>query len=196
MVSGPGTPPLGKGSAELAATGPTARNYLGLYGKYNGVKFGTITALSYWTYRQSPPDPNVVAIALQFNVDYNLTDLNTAWQGRVVYEPYQTGATVVSKVWQKWNTMTGRGWWSSSPAAALAAYPAVVPCTQSKPCTWAELVAKYPKAGVHKVLGAVLLKAGGGWSLFRGNIDALTIGVLGSSRTYDFEPSRESNRNR
>jgi hypothetical protein len=188
MVFGPKNPPLGVGSAELAANVPTERNYLGLYGRYNGVPFSTITTLSYFTYRQTPPDPNPLAITLQFNVDYNLSDANNAYQGRVVFEPYLTGATVLTGTWQSWDAMAGRGWWSSNPVAAAAANPTAVPCTQATPCTWAELVARYPNAGVHATFGAVLLKAGGSWAGFRGNTDALTIGVAGSSTTYDFEP--------
>jgi hypothetical protein len=190
MVTGPREPPLGVGSAELAANVLTEANHLGLFSRYNGVLFRTVTSLSYWTYRQSPPDPSVLAIALQFNVDYDLSDANTTWQGRVVFEPYLTGATVRSNKWQRWNAQAGRGWWSTEPAAALAANPAAAPCTQAAPCSWAELIAKYPRSGVHQALGKVLLQAGGFWTLFRGNTDALTIGVAGRSTTYDFEPYR------
>ncbi len=189
MVFGPASPPRGVGSAELAALQPTERNYLGLFRRYDGVPFADVSALSYWTYKQSPPDI-ILAISLQFNVDYDLTDANTTYQGRVVFEPYYTGTAVMPGAWQSWNALTGRGWYSSNPAKALLANPTATPCTQASPCTWAELVQKYPRSGVHASSGVVLLKAGGGWAGFRGNTDALTIGVRGRSTTYDFEPAR------
>ncbi len=50
------------------------------------------------------------------------------------------------------------------------------------------MLSAWPDAGVHATLGAVILKAGGGWSGgFTGHVDALTIGVAGSDVTYDFE---------
>lgn len=39
------------------------------------------------------------AVSLQFDMDYNLADSNTAWQGRLVYEPYAT-ETVNTGAWQ------------------------------------------------------------------------------------------------
>jgi hypothetical protein len=142
-----------------------------------------------------PPEPNPLAISLQLNVDYNLSDANTAYQGRVVYEPYLTGAIVRTGVWQRWDPMGGAGWYSTNPAAALLANPAAIPCTPASPCTWAQLLARYPNAGIHPTFGAVILKAGGGWTGFRGNTDALTIGVAGrTTTTYDFEPVDRSAR--
>ena len=46
-------------------------------------------------------------------------------------------------------------------------------------------MAAFPSAVVG---GRLLLKAGSNWLGFDGNADNLTIGVLGTDTTYDFEP--------
>ena len=57
------------------------------------------------------------------------------------------------------------------------------------PCTVAQLVGYYPNIGIRDVPGQpnAILKAGGGWVNFDGNTDALTIGIGGTTTTYDFE---------
>ncbi len=181
MVSGPATPPLGQGSAQLEVPAPTD-GYALAKAAYQGLDLASITSLQYSTYRSSGGP--ALAIALQFNIDADSTDGNTAFQGRLVYEPYHT-QTVQTGVWQTWNTLndaagTGTGnWWFSNGALATA-----TGCSQANPCTWAEVLAARPNAEVHSTLGAVVLKAGSGWTGFVGNVDALKI----NSDTYDFEP--------
>jgi hypothetical protein len=54
-------------------------------------------------------------ITLTFNIDYNLTDMDSSFQDRLVYEPYYT-QTVVTGVWQTWNTldsMNTGNWWAT-----------------------------------------------------------------------------------
>jgi hypothetical protein len=193
MVFGPAKPPLGVGSAELWALTPVEGKILALYQRYKGVPFRKIDRLSYWTYRQASgtvfptSSPNPLAISLQFNVDYDVTDANNSYQGRIVFEPYYT-ATVETEVWQRWKPLAGK-WWSSRPANAVRNnVPTPSPCTQASPCTWSQLLTLYPNAGFNTVFGGVILKAGSGWTDFKGNTDALTIGLRGSSKTYDFEP--------
>jgi hypothetical protein len=49
------------------------------------------------------------------------------------------------------------------------------------------LRASFPNIGIHANFGAVVLKAGSGWSAFRGNADDLRIGIDGVVTVYDFE---------
>jgi hypothetical protein len=67
------TPLAGDGNALLLAD-------------YAGTRFDQITDLHYSTYRQSADAGNNLAVALQFNVDYDLTDASAGYQGRVVFE--------------------------------------------------------------------------------------------------------------
>lgn len=175
FVDGPATPPAGEGSAEFTVDS-TGGVVLAKEG-YQGVRFDDITTLEYSTYRQSGGD--ALAVALQLNIDNDVTDADNAWKGRLVYEPYHT-ETVLSNTWQTWNALEGE-WWGTGALIAAA-------CPQSNPCTTSELLTHFPNLGVHNTLGAVVLKAGGSWAGgFVGNADALTIGVNGEDTTYDFE---------
>lgn len=180
MVNGPGVPPLGTGSANLIVDS-TGGEILGK-AAYQGLRLDHINKLQYSTYRTAGGP--ALAIALQFNIDADVTDANNAFQGRLVYEPYYT-QTVSTGVWQTWNPLndsagTGTGnWWFSNGALATGSG-----CSIATPCTWAEVLTAFPNAGIHNTLGAVILKAGGGWvGGFNGNVDALMV----NSDSYNFE---------
>ncbi len=180
LTLGPAVPPLGTGSARLTVDS-TGREILGTQA-YAGTALADIDVLTYSTYRSS--GSAALAISLQLDIDYDLTDSNTAWQGRLIYEPYYTN-TVLTGVWQSWDTLTPAGtgnWWASGA-------PGNSVCPINNPCTWNELLANFPNAGIRANGGVLQLKAGGPWSGgFDGNADALEIGVSGVTTTYDFEP--------
>ena len=184
MVRGPARPPLGEGSAQLTVNS-TGGEILGKAG-YQGTPLRDFSRLSYWTYRQfgSP----ALAIALQFNIDRDLTDADESFAGRIVYEPYYT-KTVLTGAWQQWNTQDdaqpGNWWFTRAPQNTP-----VTGCSQADPCTWSEVLTKFPNAGVHRTFGGVILKAGSNWlGGFVGNTDALAIGVEGKTTVFDFEPA-------
>lgn len=186
LVAGPGTPPVGTGSAELA-TSSTSDGKALLLPDYKGTRLDQITALRYSTYRQSADSGNNLAISLQFNVDYDLTDTATAYQGRLVFEPYHTnGGHVRQNTWQAWDAMAGK-WWGTKSTVFKAGVATSNACVQATPCTWTQVLAAFPDIGVHASLGAVVLKAGSGWAGFRGNVDQLTITASGATTTFDFE---------
>jgi len=186
MVSGPASPPLGGGSAELADSLATDGKALILPG-YGGTRLDQISTLRYATYRQSNDASNNLAISLQFNVDYDLTDAAVGYQGRLVYEPYVgSGGNVPRNTWQNWDARAGK-WWGSKATVVRGNVNVSNPCVQNSPCTWAQVLAAFPNIGVHTVYGAVVLKAGSGWPGFRGNVDSLAIGVSGVTTLFDFE---------
>jgi hypothetical protein len=186
FVQGPSTPPSGSGSAELAT--PLASDGKALVlPDYKGTRFDAITDLHYATHRQTADPGNNLAIALQFNVDYDLTDQATGYQGRLVFEPYQgIGGNVPQNTWQTWDAKAGK-WWGTKASVPVNGVTATNSCVQATPCTWTQLLAAFPNIGVHASYGAVVLKAGSGWAGFRGNVDQLTIGLSGTSTTFDFE---------
>ena len=175
MVSGPAMPPRGTGSAELAVSSLSQGYALGT-GAYAGTALADITSLSYWSYQPGP----TLAIALQFDIKYRPAD--TSYDGRLVYEPYQNGTVTVGSGWQQWSPLSGI-WWASHTGATNGSNGL---CPISSPCAWSTILADFPNATIS---GALLFKAGGGWSSFSGNVDALTVGVSGSDTTYDFEPT-------
>lgn len=186
LVTGPGTPPLGTGSVQLATPLGTARENITTQ-NFAGTRFSNITNLQYSSYRSSADGGNNLSITLQFDTDYDMNDTTTTWQGRVVFEPYFTfPGGVLQNTWQTWNPMTGYWWMSGTPIVNNAA--ATPQCPQATPCTWTQLNTYYPNAGIRRSVGWVHLKAGGPTPGFDGNADALTIGVSGNNTTYDFEP--------
>ena len=179
FVSGPGTPPLGMGSAQLGVNGSTQGLALG--GSITGATpLTSLTSASYSTYAQQ--GNSLIAPALQFNIDKDVTDSSASYQGRLVYEPYMNG-TVTDGRWQHWNAAAGK-WWLSKSATLFNGN-----CAQASPCTFGELVALYPHIGTLTGVGNVVFKAGSGWNVpFIGSVDAFTFGTSAGTSTYDFEP--------
>ncbi len=180
IVSGPATPPSGTGSAQLTVDG-TGSELIGA-GSFGGTYLRDINALTYHTYRQSGAAN--LAPALQFNIDYDLTDADTGWQGRLVYEPTYSGTDPSTGVWEMWNALssTARWWASGAPGDSL--------CPQGPSCTWGEILLNFPNAGIHATLPGIGFKAGSGWTGgFVGNVDDFTIQLKGSSIRYNFENS-------
>lgn len=187
LVAGPAAPPSGDGSVRLGPltdNGATAAGHSVIAtDAYLGTPLAGFTAMSYATYQPGP----VRAIAIQFDVRYRPAD--SAYGGRLVFEPYQNGAVTVGAGWQSWTPLAGR-WWATKTTAAGTGGAQVVAlpagnCAQSSPCTWSQINAAFPSA---IVAGRFLLKAGSNWAGFDGNADDLTIGVGGVDATYDFEP--------
>lgn len=186
LVQGPTGQPGGTGSAELAAPSSADGKAI-ILPDYRGTRLDQITDLRYSTYRQTADPGNNIAIALQINVDYDLTDQSTGYQGRLVFEPYQgVGGNVTQGNWQSWDAKAGR-WWGTRSSVTRNNGAVANPCVQSTPCTWTQLLAAFPDAGVHATYGAIVLKAGSGWTGFRGNVDELSIGVGNAITTFDFE---------
>jgi len=177
MVLGPGTPPLGAGSAQLTVQNTSDGMALARAG-WNGIHLDQITKLEYSTYRTSGASP--LAISLQFNIDNDVTDGDNSWKGRLVFEPYYT-ETVLTGEWQTWDPMTQGKWWGTRS-------PIKDTCPIYNPCTWDEVLNAFPNAGIHNIFGAILFKAGSGWDGFDGNVDAFTIGIDSVETTYNFEP--------
>lgn len=182
MVAGPGATFYGNGSAKLVVN--STGGVILAKADYLGLRLDEITDLKYSTYRTSGGE--ALAVALQLNFDSDLTDANDSWQGRLVYEPYHT-QTVSADLWQTWDTLndaagTASGnWWFSNGTLATNSG-----CSMATPCTWQEIKTAFPNGGVHNTLGAVNLKAGGGWTGgFDGNVDGLII----NEDVYDFELS-------
>ncbi|MCK4496614.1 MAG: hypothetical protein KAU24_00345, partial [Candidatus Aenigmarchaeota archaeon] len=177
-VTGPDTPPMGVGSANLvtqAGGGVALIKY-----DYAGFMLSNIYTLMYSTY-QSPSSSATPSqqVALQFNIDFDCTDGDTSWQGRLIFEPYWNTeqGTPAKGVWQTWNARAGK-WWSSNGN---------IP--QGSPMYFDDILTKYPNVCIHPIYGGLLVKAGSGWPDFDGNADM----VVFNDDVYDFEPEEEWN---
>ena len=151
---------------------------------YAGTRLDQITQLNYSSYQNNNSNL-AAAISLQFGMDFDLTDADNSFQGRLVFEPYYD-STVLQGQWQTWSPLAGRFWATRAPFNSV--------CSQAVPCTWAQVLANYPNAGIHantaSGFGIILFRAGGPVAGgFDGNVDNFTIGVGTNSTTFDFEPT-------
>ncbi len=104
---GPGTPPLGTGSATLILLGGNRGHVLASMNVALGAKLADFTQLAYQTYTQSGSSQN--AIALQARFDKDVTDLNNSFQGTVVFEPRSSVVgpnPVLFDTWQNWDPLS------------------------------------------------------------------------------------------
>src|SRR5215470_15386895 len=81
FVPGPATPPAGNGSAMLEVD-DTGRASFGTE-LYKGTALASITQMTFSSYASSAK--TVVNPALQFDIDYDGTDMSTAYQGRLTF---------------------------------------------------------------------------------------------------------------
>lgn len=179
FVTGPTGQPLGTGSAHYyLPPGSGARQALTTLA-YAGTRLSQITNFQYSTYRSQLATGNE-SIYLQFDVDYDATDLDTSYQGRLVFLPFTAGS-VPQNTWQTWTPLTAGKWYSSRA-------PFNTTCPQTPGCTWAQVLAAWPNAGIRANVGWLHLKAGGPADGFDGNMDDFVIGINNTNTTYDFEP--------
>ncbi len=190
MVNGPGTPPLGTGSANLSTgngtTGGDGASELRNTG-YNGVLLSSITALSYSTYATQNNGQQFPYLGLEIS-----TTGGTTPNDIIFFEPpYQTPTTgnpslpnqgtTTLNTWQSWNALTG-GWWDDdgnfNPGTGVGSLAA--------------FLALFPDATIVNTtdgLGAIRFDVGfaSPTDQFNGNVDDFTIGVNGMDTTFDFE---------
>ena len=186
---GPGTPPLGAGSAFLTVDAQ-GRHAFATAG-YGGTRMDDVTTLSYGSYQDNNAN-TTVAISLQFDIDYDLNDASNTFMGRLVFEPYQspTQGGVQQNVWQNWDALAGH-WYGTRSTVTVGNTAGIAnPCQQATPCTWQQVIASFPNAGVRNTpTSTVLFKAGGPWAPgFDGNVDNFQIAVSTAKTVYDFEP--------
>ncbi len=183
---GPGTPPIGVGSYQIAMTGSADKVALLNY-DHIGTRLADIDDIEYATYRASSstnPAAQYPSINLEIDTDGSIgVDAFSTLVYEPVY-PYGPGA-LATDTWQTWDTMApsttafGGGWWSTRDIPGVCAFNCFV--------SWDTIVANNPDA---IVLGGFGVNAGSGWNgTFSGAADQLSITVLGSETVYDFEPN-------
>jgi hypothetical protein len=177
LVPGPNPTPLGTGSASLQV------DYLGRASlgtnAYAGTRLDAFTDIDYWGYVVGGTTNQLV---LQFDVDYNSTDADTSYQGRLTFVP---GTNPPADQWRHLNALTDGTWFASQA-------PGNTVCNQATPCTWSQVLQAFPDAAVRNdsiQKGAFLFRLGGpipgGAQAY---VDDLTVGINGDTTTTDFEP--------
>lgn len=189
FVSGPATPPLGTGSAQIAVSG-TGRSNIATY-RFAGTVLSTLTTLDFSLYTPSAANNTGNANTtgfLNFNVDFDGSD---TWQRRLVFDPYYNSGlagepTTAENTWQTWDAINGgNAMWTYSGADW--------PGTSTPGDTarkWSDILASYPGVRIRVSDPWLGIRVGdpnsGGLTE---NIDAFQIGTASRTTTFDFEPT-------
>lgn len=123
---GPGRPPLGKGSLELATGKEPDSRVAAIPPGLLGSELDSVHVVTYDTYltQVSPHGP----MPITFKLGVQSTTLGRF--STLVFEPRIQDPPVAGE-WQAWNALDGR-WWASHVTGE---------CSMSQPCTWSELKA-------------------------------------------------------
>lgn len=180
FVNGPGTPPVGTGSAQISVSGTQRRN-LATY-QFSGTPLINITTLKFSTYNPSagnPGSPNRSAY-LNFNVDFNGSD---TFQRRLTYVPNVNGP-VTQDNWKEWDAIAGGSakWLYSGPTWPGGAVPGTTPKT------WSQILAEYPGVRIRVTDSFMGLRVGEPYADgYTENIDSFKFGTASGTTTYDFD---------
>ena len=189
MVTGPGSPPLGTGSANFqtgAGAGDGSEQLRN--SDWAGTRLDALTSLSYSTYATSFNGSQLPFVNLYLNFGTGITRDDRLW-----FEPTYSSAgagngnanpqaDVAQNTWQNWNMLKGM-WYSDneagpgSAAITLAAYLALHPD--------ATIINDPGQGG----LGGIRIASGfsSPGDNYNTNVDAFTIGTAAGTTTYNFE---------
>jgi hypothetical protein len=186
MVNGPGTPPLGTGSAQLAPASGDGSVQL-RNSDWAGTRIDALTSLSYSTFATAWNGQQLPYVTIWIDNDGNGSKDDRLW-----FEPAYSAAGAGNSnpspqadpalnTWQTWNLLSGM-WYSDnhfgpgSNAVQLSAYLALHPD--------ATIVNDAAQA-----IGGIRITSGfaSAGDTFNAYVDNFTIGTKALSITYDFE---------
>lgn len=199
FVTGPSTPPLGKGSLKFYVPPGTNPDWPGDFvrfrnGQYSGTPLSALTELSYATYieaRDTIVDIPFIVILIDINND-GTAEHNLVFDPRYQNPKFIKGTMPDQGItkeheWQKWDCLHA-GWFFGGTADTD-------PDHNGPFFTLTEYMKLYPNATIRNDAAkggpAIRLTAGGVVfkANFYGEIDAFKIGINGVTTTYDFEAS-------
>ncbi len=187
FVSGPGTTPLGTGSAQISVSGTQRRN-LATY-QFSGTPLASITTLKYSTYNPSAGNGGSANRSgyLHFNVDF--TGSSDVFQRRLVFVPVNNG-TVIQDNWQEWDAIMGgaANWSYSGPTWPAGIGGGGEAGTTLK--TWSQILSQYPNSRVKVTDSFLGIRVGEPYADgYTENIDAFKFGTSAGITQFDFDPA-------
>ncbi len=185
FLIGPGTPPLGVGSAQISVTGSQRRN-LATY-QFAGQKLADITVLKFTTYNPSAGNGGSTNRSgyLNFNVDF--TGSSSLFQRRLVYVPSANGV-VSQNSWNEWDAINGGNaiWTWSGLASNGNVWPDGNPNANR---TWSDIVTSFPNARINTPDSWLGIRVGEPYlDGYTENIDSFKFGTSGGITVFNFEP--------
>jgi hypothetical protein len=203
MVTGPGTPPLGIGSANLNVGAGNGDQSVQLRNSdWAGTRLDALTSLSYSTYATSDNGSQLPFVNLYLNYG-----TGTSRDDRLWFEPVYSSSTagnnnpfpaqgpVALSTWQTWDMLKGM-WYSDSGTPNSRAFPADPNGPGDHAITLGDFLAAHPNATIindpgQGGLGGIRIASGFASPAddFNTNVDAFTIGTNSLTKTYNFEPA-------
>lgn len=177
FVTGPGSAPLGLGSAQITIPALTGRTNLATY-QFSGTLLSSITALSWDARTNDASAPSYLVM----NVDFNGTN---TWQQRLIYVP----PVAQLNTWETFDAFQGgaAAWRYSGATWPNTADPAG-PTGPTK--TWNQILALYPTAKILVSDPHVGIRVGNPGPAETVNIDKFVWETgAGNKQTFDFEPT-------
>jgi hypothetical protein len=187
IVTGPGTPPLGIGSAHLFTGGNGEQSAQLRNNAWAGTRIDDLTTLKYSTYATSWNGQQLPYLTIYLD-----TNNDNVRDDRLWFEPDYSGpgagngnpspqAPVALNVWQTWNCLTGM-WYSDQHAGP-----------GSNAITLDDYLLLKPNAKIINdgALGGIRIASGFASDTddFEAYVDAFEIGTADETITYNFEPS-------
>lgn len=198
MESGPETPPLGSGSALLQIGGSSEGKLI----SSNILMDTPLSEFETLEYSYYVTDSSGTGPSFQMGIDFDLTDNEEGFQGRMVYVPSAQGA-VTEGDWVTVDLLadngTGNWFFTCATARPVCRANSGGLCTQADFCNFSEIVAAFPNIGIHSVgeegtgagFGLIGMKVGSGEGAVDANVDAVRIKLEGAGQNtvvYNFEP--------
>jgi hypothetical protein len=178
MVTGPGTPPLGTGSAQFIVGNSSSSEILQQIfspSSYLTLNTTNVSALSYETYVVT----STLGSGSAPTLDFDLFNSSAQYQGRLVFDPGLL-LTVADDTWQSWNTLTADAWYFTGYNGNGLNNDCSI-SNSADYCTFAEATSFIS----NDFAVDVLFKAGSGQNSFNGNVDDLVF----NSQTFNFDPN-------
>lgn len=199
MVTGPAAPPLGVGSAELktgnGTTGGDGVAKIDSSSLNGGISLGSLTALSYSTYDVTNNGSQFPYLKL-----YLSWTANGGGSDAIYFEPpYQTapydsspdqGAELMN-TWQTWNVLAGGFWDDNSNCGPGTGVCSLLTLSTDLGVSLNNIMIDGTQAPDGDGLSIRVGSASAG-DQFLGYVDNVSIGVNGSTTTYNFEPNSTS----
>lgn len=193
---GPGDPPFGNGSAELKVTEPPAAGKILAANIFVGTPLADLETLEYSVHVTSATSNT--APSLQLGIDFDSTDGNDGWQGRMVYVPSET-APFPQGQWITIDALAdnGGGNWFFTRQVALPNGSGGA-CPSTNKCNFSEILGLFPNIRIHPIgpigpgagFGFIGFKVGSGEGSVEANVDSVRVKLEGSDEpitVYTFE---------
>ncbi len=184
FVTGPSAPPLGSGSVELS-TGTNGSTFSAIYTTGYDGQFITDLANVSASYATYVPTGASMASYPKLIVDVNINTTTTTLEDELTFDPRNGQLqTPTAGVWQTWDARSGN--WNSSLCGingTLEQYMANCVGRISNAVSVSVRTRADLTGGVRLEVG----RSASSDTLITGYVDAVTLGLNGTSTTYDFE---------